>query len=83
MAVLSSVQLNELQRKAAKKFLDFGYDKPTLNLAAQAMEDWFEANKADGSAAVEAAVPGVFTNGEKLTLFAIWMVQRAARDGGV
>ena len=79
MAVLTPRQLNIAQRGAARVFLSFSYDKPTLNAAVQAIEDWFEANKAGGSAAVETAAPGAFTNAEKLQLFAVWMVEKATR----
>jgi hypothetical protein len=53
------------------------WTKPVINLAFQAIEDWFEANKASGSAAVDAATaPFVFTGPQKKLLFAAWLLAK-------
>lgn len=84
MATLDARQLAELRRKFVQKLgnVTIDFDKPTLNAAFQAVEDWYEANKADASAAIdEATAPYEFSGTEKKQIAAYFLWQKAAREG--
>jgi hypothetical protein len=77
VAILTTDQLAAIRRRVAKAFNpdSVRWKKPEINAALQAIEDWFEANKASGSAAVDTATaPFVFTGAEKKLLFAYWLL---------
>jgi len=79
MAVLTSLELTELrQRVQAAGAIDV--PKGTLNTACQAIEDWFEANRASLGAAIEAAIPGITTNAQKKRLVKFWLAQKFGRE---
>ena len=81
MAVLTAIQLAELRQKMSNLFPAVNYNKATINAGLQAIEDWFEANKAAGSTALDTATaPYVFTAAKKKTLFAIWLLQKYGRE---
>lgn len=81
MAVLTNNELAELRQDIARDTETQNWDKPIVNAALQAIEDWFEANKATGSAAVDTATsPFTFTNGQKKKLFRYWLRQKFGRE---
>jgi hypothetical protein len=82
MSVLTSSQLAEIRRAIIRKFGEpINMSKPRVNAAFQAIEDWFEANKAAGSAAIDAATaPDTFTGAQKKILFAVWLLQKYGRE---
>lgn len=82
MAVLSSDQLTELRQKVASEVATVSWDKSQINAATQAIEDWFESNRASLGAAINAATnPFVFTNPQKLLLVKAWLRQKFERGG--
>jgi hypothetical protein len=81
MAVLTSGELAELRQLASTIKVPVTWDKATVNAALQAIEDWFEANRASLGSAIETAAPGVFTNTEKKGLVKYWLRQKFNRGG--
>lgn len=84
MAVLTPEQLAEMRRGIAA---DAGigainYDKPTVNLALQAIEDWWIANQASLNTAINnATAPFVFTVAQKKILGLYWLWSKFRRGG--
>lgn len=77
MATLSAGQLTECRQGISKEGVPVNYSKTQANLALQAIEDWFEANKASVSSAINAATsPFVFTTAQKKKLFAYWALKK-------
>lgn len=84
MATLTATQLAEMRRRFVAKLGDVAidFDKPTVNSAFQAIEDWYEANKAQISSDIDAATtPYVFTGAQKKLLGAYWLLQKSGREG--
>ena len=79
MAILNATQLEDIRRHA-ERVIAVTYTKAKANAAAQAVEDWFEANRAALRAAMEAAAPGVFTTQQKQTIVKFWLQQKAGRE---
>ena len=82
MATLNAIQLTAL-RNAAERNLTVHYTKVQLNAARQADEDrrQLAATKMVLSTDIEAAAPGVFSAGEKQTIFGLWCLTAARRLG--
>ena len=81
MALLTATQLSELRQKFTVGESPT-WTKATVNAALQAIEDWYEANKATGVTAVNTATsPTVFTANQKKKLFAFWLYQKFIREG--
>jgi len=80
MATLTGVQLAEVRQEAARAAGVVTWTKPQANAALQAVEDWFEANRAALGAAVEAAAPGVFGAAHKRALLKYWLRQKFGRE---
>jgi len=80
MAVLSSLDLAELRRDVAPN-TNVNYPKATINAAFQAIEDWFEANRASLGSAIDTAAPGVFNAARKQILVKYWLEQKFERGG--
>lgn len=82
MAVLTSDQLCDIRRDLAREFAAVGYTKAEVNAALQAIEDWFEANRASlGSAINAGTAPFVFTNPQKVALVKYWLRKKFERGG--
>jgi len=82
MAVLTINQLENLRQLIASKIAAINYNKSQANLALQAIEDWFEANKALLSAAIDTATaPLVLTVAQKKLFVAVFILQKAGREG--
>ena len=82
MAVLNSTQLAELRRAMASDQATVNYNKVQINAALQAVEDWFEANRAAINAAINTATaPLVFTGSQKSALVKYWLRQKFERGG--
>lgn len=78
MAVLTSEQLATLRQRIPAG----NWAKPTINAAFQAIEDFFENNRATISTAIDTATaPHVFTAAQKRRLVALWLLQKFAREG--
>lgn len=83
MAVLSTNQLEEIRRACAQDApASPNYTKAQINLALQAIEDYFENTARAGiSAAIDAAVsPFSFTANQKKRLAKYWLLQKAGRE---
>lgn len=81
MAVLTQQQLVPIRRFVAKAVGAPRYTKPQINAAAQAVEDWFEANRAALGTAIETAAPGMFNTAQKKQLVAAWLSSKFERGG--
>lgn len=80
MAVLTADQLAELRRENAAVVGTVTYTKPVINAGLQAIEDWFEANRAGLGAAIEAAAPGAFNAAGKKRLVKFWLRSKFGRE---
>jgi len=83
MATLDSDNLRELRSILARNTATQTWTKPQLNAALQAVEDQMASpgtRSAIGNA-IEAAAPGVFTVPMKETVFAVWCITYARRQG--
>lgn len=81
MAVLTATQLAEIRRALAAKAAVVNYTKPQANAALQAVEDWFDANQASLSQAINTATaPLVLTVAQKKWLVAYWLLSRFQRE---
>ena len=83
MAQLTAVQLAEMRRRFVVRWGDdpVDFDKPTINAAFQAVEDWYEDNKAQISTDIDAATaPYTFTGQQKKLLGAYWLLQKSGRE---
>lgn len=54
MAILTATELNRMQRRC-ESTMPVTYTKPQINPVVQAVEDWFEANRASLNTALTAA----------------------------
>ena len=82
MAILTPEQLAEVRREFAGA-VPITCNKPQINAALQAIEDWFEANRASlGTAIDTATVPlgKTFTNPEKKQAVKFWLRQKFGRE---
>ncbi len=81
MAVLDSAQLASLRQSLARLETAIDYDKPTVNAALQAIEDWFEANRSGIATAIDAATsPFVFSAARKRRLVKFYLLQKSGRE---
>ena len=81
MAALTSEQRAELRRAVVRGESSITFTKPTIDAALQAVEDWFEGERAVVSAAIDAATtPHVFTNGQKKKMVRWFLQQKSKRE---
>ena len=82
MAILTAAQLTELrQRVQSSAAPNPAANKTQINLAIQAIEDYYETTARPGfGAAIETAVPGRFTPAQKKQIGKFWMLQKAGRE---
>jgi hypothetical protein len=74
MATLSASELQAVRNGCAQT-VTVTYDKPTINAAAQAIEDWLTSQAATVSGVINTATsPVVLTAAQKKALFA-WVVE--------
>lgn len=78
MAVLTQTELAPLRREMAESIATVAWTKPQINAAIQAMEAWFEAEKAGAVTAIENAAPGVFTLAQKRKIATLWLRHKLA-----
>lgn len=84
MAILTPDQLADLRQQFVRAMgpTPVDFTKATVNEALQAVEDWFEANRAALSAAIDAgSSPYTFTGQQKKALVAFWLLRKAGREG--
>lgn len=85
MAVLTSDELTAIRREVARGLQATGtpinFTKAQVNAAIQALEDWFEANRAAASTAINNATsPFVFTNAQKKQIMAYWLQLKFGKE---
>jgi len=78
--VLTAIQLAAIRQDFVATLTIINKTKPQINVALQAIEDWFEANRAALGAAIEAAAPGQFTGAQKLKLVKFWLRSKFDRE---
>ena len=92
MASLTVGDLAELRQAMARGQASVGWDKPTVNAALQAIENFFEGTvtgpmvgstvKAVISGSIDlATAPFVFSGPQKKRLVAFWFRQKFTREG--
>ena len=83
MAALTRDQQIEACIELWRRGSQITYSKVQLGAALQAVEDWFEANRATLSAAINAATaPLTLTAAQKKSLLLFYMRQKVRREGG-
>jgi hypothetical protein len=80
MAQLTIPELVELRQLLAASFDTVTWNKPQINAAAQAVNDWLDSQRVAIGAAIEAAAPGVFTNAQKVKIAKYTLTQRVRLD---
>lgn len=81
MAILTSDQLVALRQAYSRNNVIVNIDKPQVNAACQAIEDWFEDNRASLAVVInQATSPVVLTPTEKRFLVAAFLLQKSGRD---
>jgi len=81
MAILSPNQLVELRQAAAEDQVGINWTKAQINAAAQAVEDWFEANRPSLNAAINTATsPVVLPGAVKRLLLIRFLMQKSRRE---
>lgn len=89
MSVLTTQELDDIRLELNKHVnvkqavWPSGTIKACINAALQAIEDWYETNKSEGSSDIDTATfpYGVtFTNTEKKWLFRFWMYRKYLRE---
>lgn len=80
MAVLTATERAQLRRAVAQTVTSVPWTKAQINAAVQAIEDFFENNRAALGAAIEAAAPGVFNAPLKQRLVKYWLQQKYGRE---
>lgn len=82
MAILNAAELAELRRALAKESTTVDWNKPTINLGLQAIEDFIEGGKATMAANIDMATsPFVFTAAQKKSLVKHYFKQKFDRGG--
>lgn len=80
MAILTSAEKAAIRQEYIKTLATVNITKIPINAALQAIEDWFEANRASLGAAIETAAPGVFTAAQKKNLVKFWLLSKFSRE---
>lgn len=85
MAILTSADLTDVRRLIDRaRSVAINYTKPQANAAIQAVEDWFEDNRAALSAAIDAATEPLgitLTNPQKREFVKQWLTDKFQRGG--
>lgn len=86
MAILTQAQFAKL-RKVSRRNYDWGevdFTKIDINAAFQAMEDWYQANKAAAANAIDTATQPeyTFSNEQKKVIAAAYFALRFDLDSG-
>ena len=83
MATLSALELQELRSALNRNTTTQTWTKAQVAAALQAIEDRVRLAGTQTTIAndIESAAPGVFSGGQKVTLFGIWCLSAARRLG--
>jgi hypothetical protein len=82
MVALTTKQLAQIRQGMARGRASVPWDKPTVDAAIQALEEWFESEKGNVSIIINNATGGpVFTVTQKKKLVALFISQQAKQDG--
>lgn len=78
---LTADQRTTLRQLIAANLATQTWTKPQVNAALDALDDWFETSgRAAAGAAIEAAVPGVFTGPQKRVIGKYWLATRSGLE---
>lgn len=82
MATLTAEELVQIRRDVARAGdIPINYTKATINTALQAIEDWYEANRATLGVSIDAAIaPQVLTLAQKREITKFWLTQKSGRE---
>ncbi len=80
MAALTTIQLARISKGCSGEAPAVDYTKTELAGALQAIEDWFEANRASISSAIDAGTLFSFTNPQKVLLTKYWLYSKFGRE---
>ncbi|MHA2029080.1 MAG: hypothetical protein ACW99Q_06805 [Candidatus Kariarchaeaceae archaeon] len=80
MAILTPTELSEVRQKVELEEADIGTIKTEINLAIQAIEDWYEGARPDISTAIDSATTFNFTNTQKKRIGKYWMRQKWVKE---
>ncbi len=73
----NATQLSDVRQRIAAIAVTQGWTRTQVNAAINAVDDWFETTgRQEATAAIEAAVPGVFTAQQKRWIGKFWMFTR-------
>lgn len=80
MAVLTPEELAEIRRRIEADIPNLG-TKPILNQLAQALDNWFDGEKAGLSNGFDQITdPVVLSNSTKKKIFAYWLLYRFGKE---
>jgi hypothetical protein len=75
---LTPEQRVQVRQLLAQAGIPITYTKPQIDAVADALDTWWiTTGRPSGAAAIEAAVPGVFTAQQKLAIGKVWLLIRA------
>lgn len=81
MATVDAAELAKIRRKMSKDYTDPPWEKPAINAAIQALEDWYEGERATVNAALNAATsPLTLTAEQKKKLVGYFLIEKAVRE---
>jgi len=80
MAAISTKEKSKIRQKMSS-IGTVDYNRPTINAAMQAVEDWFDGERATISAQIDIATsPKVLSNQQKKKLVGFWMLKKYVRE---
>jgi hypothetical protein len=59
VAIVTDADLVQMRRKVASALSEVDYAKPAIGAAIQALEDWYEAARADANSDINAATDAI------------------------
>lgn len=81
MAIINNAELASLRRSCERSLPQVNYTKAQINLALQAIENWFETSRPSLIAAINSSTaPFVFTGQQKVQLVKFWLEHKFNRE---
>jgi len=81
MAIVDNEELAKIRQAVAEILGSVDYNKPVINAAIQAIEDWYESDRLVVSALIDTATdPVVLTNPQKKKIGAYWLTTKFLRE---
>jgi len=76
---ISNKNLAQMRRGICEGYKP-SFDKPEINSALNAVNDWWATVRASAGSAIETAAPGKFTNAQKKKIVAFWFDYKFKED---